>query len=1220
VQKLWKKGALRARTRKSEKHGERWRKVRAMVVAMVERGRLEKQGRAGGWEFAQAVRAALAASRADRARRGSLTYMLEYNVQRRLLLDKAMRTERKRHNSRRVCLTPGGADQQGSGFRRLFHDEDEGGEEEEDTTPVQRQKNKAAFVTPSYKSLARPASGERESEGSAESTGGRGTKSRLDGNHTRLMYLISCYSESCEDGQFDTWIRKLPVLILLYEGTIVRGKPVFDYDYAPANVMVQGKNVHLNVTQEGRDDLDDLREEGMLHGLTLDSQGFYSTVAVRPTAMGYAFLRETLTAEDVAAVDRLIYAPTTENAAAKGNKGPPLNTKELLMVRWDEESRRFILATKSGSYSRVSDVTDLECVSFVSSPYVSLSCRKEGAECMVDDVMSSRVAELATAGSTVRDPKLDENLVVDDVTLFLAEWVPTGSNTLLGLNEKLGTGDTSSGMLFTAARDPDPVGESVLVLDDDEGGNRQDVARVKVLDHDDAEFINFEAEVLFSRPPGVVQVEHCGVHIESRGMCVFGSTLEGVMQSDRRKGVSLDNLARVIAGCRVDTSRVLDTLLTQQQGTMLDLAYLGDRGAREKYVALVCSRLLCRATGLDQGGMEAAAFMDKEANENELKQVIGDTYAAYDLGPNLLLVTGKSGVLLAGPDARRYEAVILAYLGLMTRNLFMRSLFSRLFVLQDFLKAIRNRVVLDSNSDPNVVERVRAELSQAQEHVIMLGEIHAHLEESLVGLEDTLPCPPTRSARFSDEASRRLHRVVRLKTTLRRLRRRVHDILKNLDAARNEVKALRNMANVLSANASARVLDATVQNSRNMEDVFRSKERSSTAYQVMQVVLAGSLAFSVLDRVHGLYLGVAADIEWATSVHFRWFYESPGNLFAFNMTLWLFVAVFLTRLGNRVQERARSVQAVSLRLNVPCDIAALRKLLLSRDMTLDETEAAGDGRIVRKYAWGEVDRVRWRGDPPTVEVTVDEQHGFMLKAYITGSFRWCALDDKGLAAAFYAIMCEAGVLVDSSGDGGGHDVTQHDGKDRSKEEEEEEEEEDGSDDDNELDGGSPLLRRVLSRQSSGFSDAHEIPSTQSKLSGRGTPRTPRWLERAASLTTPYSGLSRGTSPRKSVMGDAQLDDVALHISGHFGVAPTYTPHVVHRPDTLSAFMPRADRKGLRRQLAGFFGFGTPIPAKKSEEEEEEEDADGSEGPLGSMLRDVSNRPQERGTPPPRKRD
>jgi hypothetical protein len=61
---------------------------------------------------------------------------------------------------------------------------------------------------------------------------------------------------------------------------------IFDYDYAPAPDIVDGKRVYMNISQEGRDDLDDLREAGMLYGLKLSSKKYQSTVALRITTIG----------------------------------------------------------------------------------------------------------------------------------------------------------------------------------------------------------------------------------------------------------------------------------------------------------------------------------------------------------------------------------------------------------------------------------------------------------------------------------------------------------------------------------------------------------------------------------------------------------------------------------------------------------------------------------------------------------------------------------------------------------------------------------------------------------------------------------------------------------------------------------------------------------------------------------------------------------------------
>eukprot|EP01047_Picozoa_sp_COSAG01_P060737 COSAG01_NODE_7489_length_3188_cov_1.910651_2_plen_79_part_00 len=50
---------------------------------------------------------------------------------------------------------------------------------------------------------------------------------------------------------------------------------------------------------------------------------------------------------------------------------------------------------------------------------------------------------------------------------------------------------------------------------------------------------------------------------------------------------------------------------------------------------------------------QAARYLDKEDFENELKQVLGDTHVAYDLGREGegLMVMGSQGILLVQPDA-----------------------------------------------------------------------------------------------------------------------------------------------------------------------------------------------------------------------------------------------------------------------------------------------------------------------------------------------------------------------------------------------------------------------------------------------------------------------------------------------------------------------------------------------------------------------------------------
>ena len=92
------------------------------------------------------------------------------------------------------------------------------------------------------------------------------TADELSPDHFKLLYLISRYSGEGKGGGGQRWVRGVPLLVLLYEGILTK---VFDYDYAPASVKVGRRRIYMNVSQEGKDDIDDLREAGLIQSLKL---------------------------------------------------------------------------------------------------------------------------------------------------------------------------------------------------------------------------------------------------------------------------------------------------------------------------------------------------------------------------------------------------------------------------------------------------------------------------------------------------------------------------------------------------------------------------------------------------------------------------------------------------------------------------------------------------------------------------------------------------------------------------------------------------------------------------------------------------------------------------------------------------------------------------------------------------------------------------------------
>lgn len=634
-------------------------------------------------------------------------------------------------------------------------------------------------------------------------------------NHNRLLYLISIYNtqrvkNASEDPDADengtntnVWVRKVPLMVLIYEG-IVAG--IFDYDYTPAPDIVDGKRVYMNISQEGRDDLDDLREAGMLYGLKLSSKKYQSTVALRITAIGEAHLERRLTSEDRAAVEGVVYAPETRGVEA-----------DLLKVSWDSKLGRFMLRSENG-YEMESTITEIESVSYVSSPYIPSCVRRWGR---ANKQNTDQAVALVNAVSTIKD-ELDENLTLNDVRLVIGEWIPMGANQIVALNDKLGSSERVQGGFFTSIVDQNPDASEFI-------GESEGLTEVDILDFDETAYVNFEAEVHFPEEDGTIQIENFGIHINEEGFINYGLRCEGIMHAVKDE-LSLDNLSRLLVDVQVDSSKIIDNLVSPHQRVMLDLTYLNDAEHREKYNVIFCSRI----NKAGEAEMPSAEkFMDKEANENELKQVIGDTHASYQLSPDdEVLIVGRNGMVLCSGDTQRLEPLIMSYFSLMTRNMYMRSLFQRTFILADTLKHIRE--LIDTyESDPNSITTIRNLLSEASGDIILLSEIQSYLAESLQEVE--LPTAPP------DTAAQRLERILHIEATQKRLVRRVHDMKKNIEGARGEVSSLRSMADVVSEGKEFKVQEAVQNNTKNLEDVFRANERASASLEIMQEVRPSTL-------------------------------------------------------------------------------------------------------------------------------------------------------------------------------------------------------------------------------------------------------------------------------------------------------------------------------------------------------------------------------------------
>merc|ERR1740138_203751 len=572
--------------------------------------------------------------------------------------------------------------------------------------------------------------------------------------------------------------------------------------------MIEQRRVYLNISPtselsgEGKSDVEFLREEELINGLMVQTNSQKPITCFQISDKG-AELVKRISRKEKEAVHEFVYPP---------------GSRELLRPFWNGND---YYLKSAGGYSKKSAITDCEDVSYVSSAYVPQCLRYGGRPTLSN---AHRAHESAVNQDNIRD-ELDEVITLNSVSIIVAEYVPFGANQIVQLNNNVGSTERVQGGYISPMVDSDAAGTNMEMT--------PELTAVDILDYTLTNHINFEAEIRFSEDSGVVQVETFGVSLNAEGTCFYGMQVEAVM--DRIKdNISLDHLSRLLVDVQQDSSKIVSSIISQYQRDLLQLIFLGDADFRNKVNLLIANEITPHLT--------AEEYMDKGEYENELKQVIGDTKAAYDISEHDTLIFGAYGLLVAGPNSRHHEPLLCAYLQFITIDIFMQNYFARLWILNDDMQ--RTFKIIDiANTDPTALKRIRDRICKLANDIIQLEEILGYLLEAL----DIIEIPPEPP----EQAGRSLYERLEISGMRSQLLRRTTDLKKNIGGASRYLEVLREMTGIVAEDRAYNLQRQLETHAKKNLELQENSKQTRIQLTLMLFVFSALMAWGFLDRLTG---------------------------------------------------------------------------------------------------------------------------------------------------------------------------------------------------------------------------------------------------------------------------------------------------------------------------------------------------------------------------------
>ena len=548
----------------------------------------------------------------------------------------------------------------------------------------------------------------------------------------------------------------------------------------------------------------------------------------------------------------------------------------------------------------------------------------------------------------VRD-ELEELIFLKKPTVIISEWQPWGNNAIAALNRKLGSMERLKSTLMTALVDEFPE-QSIFESDPIHSD-------VIVKDFDLTQYVEFQCKVDYPEEAGIEQVEEFAAHIHEQGLVVFALDLNEV---EGRKGrVSVDHLTRVNADLLMDSSQIMETLLSHSQLRMMEVMFRGKSRNRSKFILVV-------SEGITPRKNKASSYADEEDFQNELEQVVGTLESAETVSDGSFIFIGDQGVIVVTKNFSAHEEILGLYALVRSLDTFMNQYFSRLWLGWDDSLQIRQMFLHKADRDPTMVAKAKTALSKVGADAVVLEALMNFLKESIEYTREQITRILKKSKARQKEFATKLH----LQKFFDRVETRIDDAEKVVEGLKREVEGLQGLVTTLGEKQMQKVYNTLQDSSRATEEMLASSERGAVALNIIEIILAGTIAFDVIETINTIGF---LEFAFGSLGHPLGTYIILGSTLA----IWLSVAIALYKFMEYLTSRHEPLFSMQLRLDTPCHVDRLEKYLSTKDITTLITKQDGITDAT-KASWEEDDKSKWLGEKPKLSIVYDGLNGYIL--------------------------------------------------------------------------------------------------------------------------------------------------------------------------------------------------------------------------------------------------